>query len=123
MTTDHQRKSHHRAGGFRNNYVETTAKSLGEVLRWKMDAWKKGLPPPPTTPIPRVAAELDFLNANAAAGAAMEPTVTWIGHATVLAQLGGLTLLTDPIFSERASPIAFAGPKRHLPPGVPLSAL
>jgi N-acyl-phosphatidylethanolamine-hydrolysing phospholipase D len=38
--------------------------------------------------------------------------------ATPLAQLGGLTLLTDPIFSERASPVGFAGPRRHQPPGV-----
>ena len=123
MTTDHPSKPHHRADGFRNNYVDSTARSLAEVLRWKMDSRKKGLPPKPTTPIPRVDPELDFLRANAAAGAMMEPTVTWVGHATVLAQLGGLTLLTDPMFSERASPVPFAGPKRHLPPGLSLDAL
>jgi N-acyl-phosphatidylethanolamine-hydrolysing phospholipase D len=38
----------------------------------------------------------------------MQPAVTWIGHATVLGQLAGLTLLTDPIFSQRASPMSFA---------------
>jgi N-acyl-phosphatidylethanolamine-hydrolysing phospholipase D len=41
----------------------------------------------------------------------------------VLAQLGGLNVLTDPVFSERASPLPFAGPKRHLPPGVALADL
>jgi N-acyl-phosphatidylethanolamine-hydrolysing phospholipase D len=70
-----------------------------------------------------VAPDLAFLQGNARAGAAMRPAVTWIGHATVLAQLGGLTLLTDPVFSERASPVSFAGPKRHLPPGVVLNDL
>ena len=35
----------------------------------------------------------------------------WLGHATVLVQLGGLTLLTDPIFSERCSPVQFLGPR------------
>jgi N-acyl-phosphatidylethanolamine-hydrolysing phospholipase D len=60
---------------------------------------------------------------NGRAGAAMQPAVTWVGHATVLAQLGGLSLLTDPIFSERASPTSLAGPRRHLPPGLALHEL
>ena len=114
---------HHRPDGFQNNDTEFTPKSLAEVLRWRRDAARRGLPPPPKTPIPRVAPELAFLHANADAGAQMEPAVTWIGHATVLAQLGGLTLLTDPIFSERASPLSFIGPKRHQPPGVALDEL
>lgn len=45
-------------------------------------------------------------------------TVTWIGHSTVLVQLDGLNILADPIWSERASPVGFAGPKRHVAPGV-----
>ncbi len=52
-----------------------------------------------------------------------EPTVTWIGHSTVLVQMDHATFLTDPIWSERASPLAFAGPARRLPPGVALDAL
>jgi N-acyl-phosphatidylethanolamine-hydrolysing phospholipase D len=51
------------------------------------------------------------------------PSVTWIGHSTMLVRMDGVTFLTDPIFSERASPIAFAGPKRLVPPGVPLEDL
>jgi L-ascorbate metabolism protein UlaG (beta-lactamase superfamily) len=47
-----------------------------------------------------------------------EMRVTWIGHATVLVQTQGLNILTDPIWSERASPFAFAGPKRVRAPGV-----
>lgn len=43
------------------------------------------------------------------------PSVTWIGHATVLVQMGGLNVLTDPLFSEYASPVSFAGPKRVVP--------
>jgi L-ascorbate metabolism protein UlaG (beta-lactamase superfamily) len=39
-------------------------------------------------------------------------SVTWIGHSTVLIQTAGLNILTDPFFSERASPIQFLGPKR-----------
>lgn len=47
-----------------------------------------------------------------------EMRVTWIGHATVLVQTGGLNILTDPIWSKRASPFSFIGPKRVRAPGV-----
>ncbi len=44
--------------------------------------------------------------------------LTWVNHATVLIQADGLNLLTDPIWSKRASALGFAGPKRHHPPGI-----
>jgi L-ascorbate metabolism protein UlaG (beta-lactamase superfamily) len=44
--------------------------------------------------------------------------VTLIGHATVLLQVAGLNLLTDPIWSQRASPLSWLGPKRVRPPAV-----
>ncbi len=44
--------------------------------------------------------------------------VTWIGHATVLAQFDGITVLTDPIFTDRCGIVSFQGPKRYRP--VPL---
>jgi N-acyl-phosphatidylethanolamine-hydrolysing phospholipase D len=116
-------KPHHRRDGFQNRHAEFTPKTLAEVLRWRWDATRHGLPKPPSEPISQVAADLAFLARNTAARAAMQPAVTWIGHATVLAQLGGITLLTDPIFSMRASPVPFAGPKRHQAPGVALDAL
>jgi L-ascorbate metabolism protein UlaG (beta-lactamase superfamily) len=47
-----------------------------------------------------------------------EMRVTWIGHATVLVQTGGLNILTDPIWSKRASPFSFVGPSRARKPGV-----
>jgi len=52
-----------------------------------------------------------------------DPSVTWIGHATLLVRMDGVTFLTDPMFSERASPLSFAGPKRLVDPGVPLAEL
>ena len=55
---------------------------------------------------------------HAAGGPAFPMLVTWIGHATVLVQSNGLNILTDPIWSERASPFAFAGPRRVRQPGV-----
>ncbi|MFH0351721.1 MAG: MBL fold metallo-hydrolase [Chromatiales bacterium] len=50
-------------------------------------------------------------------------TVAWIGHSTVLVQTGGCNLITDPMFSRRASPLPFAGPRRHQPPGIALRDL
>lgn len=117
------KKKHHRANGFQNNYLEFRRKRLGELLRWRYEAWQRGLPPPPSTPIPVVAPDLAFIHANAKAGAAMQPAATWIGHITVLVQIAGLNILTDPVFSQRASPAQFAGPKRQTPPGLTLEQL
>jgi len=41
-----------------------------------------------------------------------ELRITWLGHSTVLLETDGLRVLTDPVFGERASPLAFAGPRR-----------
>lgn len=43
---------------------------------------------------------------------------TWIGHSTVLVQVAGVNILTDPFLSERASPFSFAGPRRVRPPAL-----
>ena len=66
--------------------------------------WPEHVPVIPTAPPRRVEGD--------------EMLVTWIGHATVLVQAGGLNILTDPIWSERASPFSFVGPKRVRAPGV-----
>ena len=114
---------HHRDGRFQNNYVEFEPKGLGALVRWKIDASREGLPKPPQQPTPRVDPDLAFVRSNAAAGETMVPAVTWIGHASTLVQLGGISLLTDPIFSDRASPLSFAGPARHVAPGIALAEL
>ena len=44
--------------------------------------------------------------------------ITFINHATLLIQMEGLNILTDPIWSERASPLPWAGPRRHRPAGI-----
>jgi L-ascorbate metabolism protein UlaG (beta-lactamase superfamily) len=50
-------------------------------------------------------------------------TVTFVGHATFIVQTGAWTLLTDPMFSERASPLSFIGPRRVRRPGVRIADL
>lgn len=49
--------------------------------------------------------------------------VTWMGHASVMVQIDGWKMITDPIFSERASPVSFAGPRRYRGPPLPIEEL
>jgi N-acyl-phosphatidylethanolamine-hydrolysing phospholipase D len=57
------------------------------------------------------------------AAAPKDARITWIGHAGFLIGLNGLNILTDPHFSERASPLSFIGPKRFIPPGMMIKDL
>ncbi len=124
-------KAHHVAGGFRNNYAPAVSNSFGALLRWRWNAFRYDLPPSPATPTPTALPQLARLAANTAAGRMAPgapatpalPSATWIGHATVLVQSGGLNVLTDPIFSQRASPVQFLGPQRAQPPGIALADL
>ncbi|MBL6079430.1 MBL fold metallo-hydrolase [Belnapia sp. T18] len=88
-------------------------KSFRDVLRWRREStpvpWPRRIedapqPPPPRLPEGRIGA-------------------TFIGHASFLVQLGGRCVLVDPVWSERSSPLAFAGPKRVRAPGQALEAL
>jgi L-ascorbate metabolism protein UlaG (beta-lactamase superfamily) len=49
--------------------------------------------------------------------------LTFVGHATFLIETEGVAILTDPIWSDRASPFSWIGPKRYSPPGVDFSEL
>ena len=61
-----------------------------------------------------------FLRENAGHS---KPTLTWIGHATLLVQMEHVTFLTDPIWSNTPSPIPFVGPTRIVSPGIELEDL
>jgi L-ascorbate metabolism protein UlaG (beta-lactamase superfamily) len=49
--------------------------------------------------------------------------IIWIGHSTFLIKKAGITILTDPVFSDRASPFKNIGPERLIPPAIPLNEL
>jgi N-acyl-phosphatidylethanolamine-hydrolysing phospholipase D len=76
----------------------------------------RAAPNPPA----RVENDGDWLRENALHS---QPTVTWVGHATLLVQMGHLSFLTDPIWSPTASPVSFLGPRRHVPPGIAIEDL
>ena len=96
---------------FKNTDEDAAGKSFREFLKWSFtnkkpelvaidssDEWKELTP-----------TSTDYL--------------VWIGHATYLINKDGLTILTDPVFSKRASPVRFAGPKRLIPPAIPIDQL
>lgn len=118
-------KPHHTAEGFQNNYIGSVNKTFGELIRWQIARRQQDLPKPPDKPVPTQAADLAAIKAYAtpSAGAPRPPAITWIGHAAMLVQAGGLNVLTDPVLSERASPFQFLGPKRAQPPGIALADL
>ena len=62
--------------------------------------------------------DLDLLNEHPS-----NPSITWLGHATFLLQMGGLNILTDPHLTERASPLSWMGPARYVPPAISLAEL
>ncbi|MCW3796572.1 MBL fold metallo-hydrolase [Sphingomonas sp. BN140010] len=91
---------------FFNPDQPTTDRGLLQVLRWKVTERAADWPESVSVVPARPAARVDRL------------TVTMVGHATLLIQAPGVNLLTDPVWSERASPLTIAGPKRVTAPGV-----
>ena len=114
--------SHHRpGGGFQNPWVGASAPAFSGVIKWKLvhgTTRPQPRDPDPATFLRRV--EPAFLSPHAPAD---QVSATWVGHSTLLLQLGGLNILTDPMWGPRASPVSFAGPRRWMPPGIALEAL
>ena len=88
-----------------------TDRGLRDLLRWKLletaAPWPRSVPVQQAIPDARI----DGLRA------------TIVGHASVLIQVAGLNVLTDPVWSNRASPLAFAGPRRVWAPGIAFESL
>lgn len=91
-----------------------TDKTILDLLRWQRlrtpTLWPKHLDNPPAAPPPATVAS-DAM------------ALTFIGQACFLIRRPDIVVLTDPVFSDRASPFAFAGPKRVRAPGVALADL
>ena len=110
---------HDPRGGFQNPWPQAPRPVFTGLLRWaitrtlkpRLDRTRRGT-------FPAAAPAFAMPRAEPA-----ETSLTWIGHATFLIQIGGLNVLTDPMWSERPSPVRFAGPRRYMAPGVPLEDL
>jgi L-ascorbate metabolism protein UlaG (beta-lactamase superfamily) len=68
----------------------------------------------PHEPVPVVMPKPEELNTESKSGL----SVIWLGHAGTLVEIEGFRVLTDPMFSERASPFSWVGPKRWYPPPI-----
>jgi N-acyl-phosphatidylethanolamine-hydrolysing phospholipase D len=111
--------SHHRPGsGFRNPWTGPEH-GFRDFLRWRLDRLRSPLPSDPERrSLER--ADPDFTSPRAAA---QRTSVTWVGHSTLLVQLGALNILTDPIWSTHAAPIPGLGPRRWVPAAIAFEKL
>lgn len=114
------RKSHHTADGFKNPNPNFETKGLWNVISWQFQRFQlpHSLDPKDYPPFPVLPNDGNQLLANHS-----KLSVTWVGHATTLIQIDGVNILTDPIWSERCSPVSFIGPKRYTPPGIKIENL
>ena len=88
-----------------------TDRGFRDLLRWKLK--ETAAPWPRSIPVRQTVPELRIAGLRA----------TIVGHASVLIQSGGLNVLTDPVWSQRASPLPFAGPRRVWAPGIAFESL
>ena len=94
--------------------LEPRARMSGSFWKWMWNRergpWRDFTDTPPGPPPPRRVADGRL-------------RATFINHATVLLQMDGVNVLTDPVWAKRVSPFSFVGPRRHRPPGVRLEDL
>ncbi len=99
---------------YRNPWPGVRVRGPFSVLKWGLTRLVTRPPrQPPGSAFPRERHAIAMPRADPQALG-----VTWVGHSTLLIQIGGCNVLTDPIWSLRASPVQWAGPARIVPPGV-----
>ncbi|MFM0736386.1 MBL fold metallo-hydrolase [Paraburkholderia xenovorans] len=103
--------------GFENNYTQLIRRSF---LRWQWEKRVHGYPKPAVNgyAFPGHYPDVSWLKQNRTVD-----TLTWIGHASALVQIQGVNILTDPVFSDRASPFSFTGPRRKVEPALSIEQL
>lgn len=114
-------KSDHFDGRRFFNPDDAAERTFAEFLRWQFTRQTKDWPEDPSAygkPLPS-----DAIVPASFDGARDFAKVSFINHATVLIESPGLNLLTDPVWSERVSPVSWAGPRRFRPAGIPFDGL
>ncbi len=104
-----------------NPFATFQSRSKWATLKWLV--WDHTIAKKRTAAMEHPDFEMGHNDAQWLAQNRQQFSLTWIGHSTLLIQMQGVNILTDPIFSERASPLSFVGPKRIMPPGLPFKAL
>jgi L-ascorbate metabolism protein UlaG (beta-lactamase superfamily) len=90
--------------------------STFELIRRQLIVEEERVPKVPIQVVPLTRQQLETPPASGL-------RVTWIGHASTLLELDGYRILTDPIWSDRCSPVSGVGPERFFPPPIPLADL
>lgn len=108
-------QKHHTEDGFYNPYPGFEERGLTDIFKWTVVDRIRGKKPqrPENYNFPLTINTGQYLRENKS-----DFSVTWVGHSTLLIQVDGLNILTDPIWSDRASPVQLAGPKRYVKPGL-----
>jgi N-acyl-phosphatidylethanolamine-hydrolysing phospholipase D len=104
---------------FRNPWPNSQLYGWRDLLRLAAELPKRPrVPSPPRGSFPVSTPAISYPRAGKT-----DFTATWIGHSSVLLQLGDINALTDPVFSQRAFPLQWIGPRRVMDPGLPIHAL
>jgi N-acyl-phosphatidylethanolamine-hydrolysing phospholipase D len=91
-----------------------------DFLKWSLGERRRGADRPDPDPATFVRVAPEFVVPRASPD---QLTITWVGHTSFLIQIAGLNVLIDPIWSDRASPVQFAGPRRWVPAAVEFDRL
>ena len=97
---------------YKNTNGKAIDKSIKDLIRWQRNQKKPVLA---SIEISDEWQSIDFKEAD--------NYMIWIGHSTFLIKKNSLTILTDPVFSDRASPFKRFGPKRLIPPSITIEEL
>ena len=101
-------KAHHSGERFRNPYMKKQDKQFGDFLKFAFKERSRSRVKEFGKQIPT-----QQINLSKIKSPGLMPQATWIGHSTVLFQYKSKNIITDPVFSDRCSPVSFAGPKRY----------
>lgn len=96
---------------FFNIGQQAADRGLSDILRWKLGS--RPAPWPQSVPVVEAVPEARVDGVR----------ITMVGHASMLIQAAGLNILTDPVWSQRASPFSFTGPRRVTAPGIAFDKL
>jgi L-ascorbate metabolism protein UlaG (beta-lactamase superfamily) len=91
----------------------------GSLIGTLRQQFEKGVERRPINPLPLAWPGRSTFDTPPASGL----RVTWMGHSSMLIEIGGITMLVDPVWSKRASPTQFAGPLRFHAPPAPLAEI
>lgn len=103
-TPEYYNTLHHTENGYTNIWGKNEHPPISKGMGWMFGFLFN---PPKTVKLPMKKVSDEKITAHTE-----NISITWIGHSSFLIKYKNMNILTDPVFSERVSPVSFAGPKR-----------